>query len=166
MIHDLDLLLSLVKRPVTAIGAVGVPVLTPNPDIANARIEFAGGAVANITASRISLERMRKIRFFQRSGYISLDLAAGTGQYLRLKPGTTFAPGSPLAAASIEEVVERVALRSDGAEPLRCELDSFVEALLGERPVAVSGKEGRDALAVALEIVHKIEQDVAHRNQT
>jgi hypothetical protein len=109
---------------------------------------------------------MRKIRFFQRSGYISLDLAAGTGQYLRLKPGTTFAPGSPLSAASIEEVVERVPLRSDGAEPLRCELDSFVEALLGHRPVAVSGKEGRDALAVALEIVHKIEQDVAHRNPT
>jgi predicted dehydrogenase len=87
MIHDLDLVLSLMKRPVSALAAVGVPVLTPSVDIANARLEFEGGGVANLTASRISLERMRKIRFFQRSGYISLDLAAGKGEYLRLKPG-------------------------------------------------------------------------------
>jgi predicted dehydrogenase len=77
MIHDLDLVLSLMKKPVSALAAVGVPVLTPSVDIANARLEFEGGGVANLTASRISLERMRKIRFFQRSGYISLDLAAG-----------------------------------------------------------------------------------------
>jgi predicted dehydrogenase len=87
MIHDLDLVLSLMKRPVTAVSAVGVPVLTPSVDIANARLEFEGGGVANLTASRVSLERMRKIRFFQRSGYISLDLAAGRGEYLRLRPG-------------------------------------------------------------------------------
>jgi predicted dehydrogenase len=87
MIHDLDLVLSLMKRPVRSLAAVGVPVLTHSIDIANARLEFEGGGVANLTASRVSLERMRKIRFFQRSGYISLDLAAGKGEYLRLKPG-------------------------------------------------------------------------------
>jgi predicted dehydrogenase len=87
MIHDLDLVLSLMKRPVRSLAAVGVPVLTPSVDIANARLEFDGGGVANLTASRVSAERMRKIRFFQRSGYISLDLAAGRGEFLRLKPG-------------------------------------------------------------------------------
>ena len=75
MIHDIDLVLGLVGRSVTELGAVGVGVLTPSVDIANARLVFEGGAVANITASRVSMERMRKIRFFQRSGYISLDLA-------------------------------------------------------------------------------------------
>ena len=86
MIHDIDLA-SLAGREVEAVDAVGVPVLTPSVDIANARIRFAGGAVANITASRVSKERMRKIRFFQRSGYISLDLATGTGEFLRMRPG-------------------------------------------------------------------------------
>jgi hypothetical protein len=76
-------------RPVESIAAVGVPVMTSSPTIANARIEFEGGGVANLTASRVSLERMRKIRFFQRSGYISLDLAAGTGEFLRLRPGVS-----------------------------------------------------------------------------
>src|SRR5690606_8214876 len=84
MIHDLDLVLSLVRRPVRSLAAVGVPVLTPSPDIANARLEVEGGAVANMTASRVSVERRRKIRYFQRSGYISLDLATGDGEFLRL----------------------------------------------------------------------------------
>ncbi|HEU0076878.1 MAG TPA: Gfo/Idh/MocA family oxidoreductase, partial [Longimicrobiaceae bacterium] len=87
MIHDIDLVLSLVGTEVSSVRAVGVPILTPSVDIANARLEFADGAVANITASRVSMERTRKIRFFQNSGYISLDLAAGTGEFLRLKKG-------------------------------------------------------------------------------
>ncbi|MGH7556166.1 MAG: Gfo/Idh/MocA family protein [Longimicrobiales bacterium] len=161
MIHDLDLVLSLMRRPVVSVAAVGVPVLTPSPDIANARLEFEGGGVANLTASRVSVERMRKIRFFQRSGYISLDLAAGTGEYLRLRPGLSFAPGRPLGATRLEEIIERVPFRADGVEPLRCELDSFVAAVRGEGPVAVSGDEGRSALAVALEIVERIHVHVA-----
>ena len=123
MIHDLDLVLSLMHRNVTTVAAVGVPVLTPSPDIANARLEFEGGGVANLTASRVSLERMRKIRFFQRSGYISLDLAGGTGEYLR--GGALMEPGKPLPAAKLEDIIERVALRGDGKEPLRAELESF-----------------------------------------
>lgn len=162
MIHDLDLVLSLASRPVISIGAVGVPVLTTSPDIANARLEFEGGGVANLTASRVSLERMRKVRFFQRSGYISLDLANGVGEFLRLREGAHFEPGVPLQGHSLEDVVERVPLVGDGREPLRCELESFVDAVLGRAPVAVSGQDGRRALAVALEIVERIEHHVAH----
>jgi len=164
MIHDLDLVLSLMRRAVTGVAAVGVPVLTPSPDIANARLEFEGGGVANLTASRVSLERMRKIRFFQRSGYISLDLAAGTGEYLRLRGGLPFEPGVPLPAGRLEDIVERVALRGDGQEPLRVELERFVAAVRRRAPVSVTGQDGRRALAVALEIVKRIETNVAHRS--
>jgi predicted dehydrogenase len=162
MIHDLDLVLSLIGRPVSRVAAVGVPVLTTSPDIANARLEFEGGAVANLTASRVSLERMRKIRFFQRSGYISLDLAGGTGEFLRLRPGLAFEPGMPLAGGRLQDVIERIPLVSDGLEPLRCELESFVAAALGEGTVRVSGVAGRQALAVALEIVERISEHVSH----
>ncbi len=161
MIHDLDLLLSLMARPVTRISAAGVPVLTGRPDIANARLEFEGGMVANLTASRVSQERVRKFRFFQRSGYISLDLAAGTGEFLRLRPGLSFEPGSPLPAERLEEIIERVPLTGDRAEPLRVELERFVAAVAGGSPVPVDGREGRRALAVALEIVNRIEEHVA-----
>jgi predicted dehydrogenase len=156
MIHDLDLVLSLVHRTVISIAAMGVAVLTTSPDIANARLEFAGGGVANLTASRISLERMRKIRFFQRSGYISLDLASGQGEFLRLRGGMQLLPGVPFSAESIAQIVERIPLRSDGAEPLRCELESFVAAVQGRVPVVVTGEDGRRALAVALDIVDRI----------
>jgi predicted dehydrogenase len=168
MIHDLDLVMSLMHRPVVSIAAVGVPVLTSSPDIANARLEFEGGGVANLTASRVSLDRMRKIRFFQRSGYISLDLAAGTGEFLRLRPGVSLeqrlamlGENRPLDFKTLMDVVERIPLRSDGTEPLRAELDSFVAATQGQEPVAVTGREGRDALAVALDINRRIEAYVA-----
>lgn len=163
MIHDVDLVLSLMKRPVMAIGAVGVPVLTTSPDIANARLEFEGGGVANLTASRVSIERMRKIRIFQRSGYISIDLANGLGSFLRVKAGMQWEPGTPFPAERLDEIIERIPLQGDGKEPLRAELESFVAALRGEANVVVSGQEGRDALAVALEIIRKIETYVAAR---
>lgn len=173
MIHDLDLVLTLMKRPVVGLGAVGVPVLTASPDIANARLEFEGGGVANLTASRVSLERLRKIRFFQRSGYISLDLAAGTGSFLRLKPGVSWdarlaiANGDqPLDAASLFSLVENISLKGDGVEPLRAELESFVAAALGREAVAVTGQAARDALAVALDITARIERYVSDRQAT
>lgn len=166
MIHDLDLVLSLMKRPVTSMGAVGVPVLTASTDIANARLEFEGGGVANLTASRVSLERMRKIRFFQPSGYISLDLANGTGSFLRVKEGIRWEPGMPFPAERLEDVIESVPLQGDGREPLRAELESFIARLRGEESVAVTGREGRDALAVALEIVRRIESHVPTRAST
>jgi predicted dehydrogenase len=165
MIHDLDLVLGLAKRPVVGLAAAGIPVLTPLPDIANARLEFEGGAVANLTASRVSMERLRKFRFFQPSGYLSLDLAAGTGEFLRLKEGVELTPGGHIDAASLLSVVERIELEGDGAEPLRSELESFINAIRHEAPVVVSGEDGRDALGVALEIVDRIERHVADTNQ-
>jgi predicted dehydrogenase len=163
MIHDLDLVLSLMKRPVVGMGAVGVPVLTTSTDIANARLEFEGGGVANLTASRVSLERMRKIRFFQPSGYISLDLANGTGSFLRVKEGIRWEPGAPFPAERLDQIIERISLQGDGREPLRAELESFIATLRGEEAVSVTGQEGRDALAVALDIVRRIESYVAAR---
>lgn len=160
MIHDIDLVLSLVGSEVSSVRAVGVPILTPSVDIANARLEFADGAVANITASRVSMERTRKIRFFQSSGYISLDLAAGTGEFLRLKKGARI-PEGEVGPAALLGLVDRVELRGDGAEPLRAELEAWVRAVRGEAPLVVSGRDGRQALGVALDIMGRIEHDVS-----
>jgi predicted dehydrogenase len=156
MIHDIDLLLGLVGRPVESVDAVGVGVLTGNVDIANARLVFEGGAVANITASRVSMERMRKIRFFQRSGYVSLDLARGTGEFLRLRKGATL-PEGDISLLSLMNVVERIELKGDGTDALTGELQAWIAAVRGEGPLVVSGRDGRDALAVALRIMEKIE---------
>ncbi len=164
MIHDVDLVGSLVGRPVVDIAASGVPVLTPNVDIANARLTFEGGAVANLTASRVSVERMRKIRLFQPSGYLSLNLAEGTGEFLRLKKGIPALTGDgPIPAPPAEGLaglVERIELRGDGAEPLRKELESFRDAVRGDRPPAVSGRAGREALALTLSIEARIRDHV------
>lgn len=157
MIHDIDLLLTLVGSAVRDISAVGVPVLTPMLDIANARVTFTSGAVANITSSRISRARKRKIRIFQQSGYLSLDLGAGTGEFFRLRPDI-----DPLAVRTgpvdITAFVDRIPLEAPEGEPLRLELESFIAALRGEGTVVVTGEEGRLALGVALRIVKEIER--------
>jgi predicted dehydrogenase len=148
---------TLVGSQVSDVSAVGVPVLTPFVDIANARVGFASGAVANITSSRVSRERMRKVRIFQQSGYISLDLAAGDGEFYRLRGDVdlvALAKG-PLA---LEAFVERIPLEAPQGEPLRLEFESFVAAIRGEQQVVVSGADGREALAVALRIVGEIER--------
>ena len=169
MIHDVDLVMSLVGTPLEELAASGVPVLTPNVDIANARLSFRGGAVANLTASRVSLERMRKLRIFQRSGYISLDLAAGTGSFLRLKgelPGPGSLPSEGLSVQDLAEIVERVPLAGDGVEPLVRELENFRDAVGGKAPPAVTGAEGRSALAVSLAIQERIEGHVVDTGST
>jgi predicted dehydrogenase len=157
MIHDIDLVCTLVGAGVREVAATGVPVLTPFVDIANARLTFASGAVANITSSRVSRERMRKVRIFQKSGYLSLDLGAGTGEFLRLRGELDLAElaKSPLQLAAF---VERIPLEAPEGEPLRLEFESFVAAVRGEAPVVVTGEAGREALAVALRIVHEIER--------
>jgi predicted dehydrogenase len=137
-----------------------VPVLTPLPDLANARIGFESGAVANITASRVSRERMRKLRIFQKSGYLSLDLAAGTGEFYRMRQGLDLAAiiqNAP-ATPALESLVERISLEAPEGEPLRLELEAFVKAVAGEAPIPVTGADGREALAVALTIVKDIER--------
>lgn len=164
MIHDVDLVMRLVGKPIVEIAAVGVPVLSGNVDIANARLTFEGGAVANLTASRVSVERMRKLRIFQRSGYVSLDLANGSGEFLRLRdslPGLSPAGvATGIRAENLGEIVERVPLVGDDREPLGRELESFRDAVGGLRAPAVSGQEGRDALAVTLTIQERIEAHV------
>ncbi|MGQ0639413.1 MAG: Gfo/Idh/MocA family protein [Gemmatimonadaceae bacterium] len=159
MIHDIDLILTLVGGHVADLAAVGVPVLSPFIDIANARLTFASGAVANITASRVSRERTRKLRIFQPSGYLSLDLASGDGEFYRMRKGVDL---SALARAPIalEAFVDRIALSAPEAEPLRLEFESFAAAVRGEAPVVVSGQDGREALNVALRIVREIERSL------
>jgi predicted dehydrogenase len=153
-----------VRRPTTTVAATGVPVLTPSPDIANARLEFEGGCVANLTASRVSMDRMRKVRFFQQSGYLSLDLAAGRGEFLRLRDGIELEPGGYVGKGSLLDLVERLELVGDGREPLRVELEAFTAAVRGEAPVKVTGEDGRRALGTALEIVDRIERHVTATN--
>ncbi len=159
MIHDIDLVHTLVGGKASSVAAVGVPVLTPFVDIANARLTFDSGAVANITASRVSRERMRKIRIFQQSGYLSLDLAAGSGEFYRMRNDVDVASlvSAPLA---LEQFVERIPLEAEEGEPLRLEFESFIAAVRGDAPVAVSGEAGREALAVALQIVRDIERSL------
>jgi len=140
MIHDLEIVLHLVKSPIASIDAVGVPVLTAREDIANARIRFQSGCVANITASRISPEKMRKIRVFQGDAYLSLDYQAQEGKMYR-REGMAIIP-------------EDVVIEKD--EPLKLELASFIDCVAkGERP-KVSGAEAAAALEVAIEITRLI----------
>ena len=156
MIHDIDLVHTLVGGRAGAVTAVGVPVLTPFVDIANARLTFDSGAVANITASRVSRERMRKLRIFQQSGYLSLDLGAGNGEFFRLR-GDVDVASLATAPLVLEQFVERIQLEADEGDALRLEFESFLAAVRGEAPVPVTGQEGREALAVALRIVAEIE---------
>ena len=113
--------------------------------------------MANITASRVSRDRMRKLRIFQQSGYLSLDLAQGDGEFYRIREGIDLATLAR-SPQSLEAFVERVPLTAPEGEPLRLEFQSFLDAVRGRSPVSVTGKDGRDALAVALRIVGEIER--------
>ncbi|MBC8085757.1 MAG: Gfo/Idh/MocA family oxidoreductase [Phycisphaerae bacterium] len=159
MIHDIDLVCSLVNSPVNDVSAAGIPVLTPQVDIANARLTFASGAVANVTASRVSRERIRKLRIFQRSGYLSLDLAAGQGEFFRLR-GDFDPMALARAPRTVDDFVERIALEAPEAEPLVMELSQFLGAVAGQHPVTVDGVQGREALSVALRIVSEIDRSL------
>ena len=152
MIHDLDLILELVRSEVAEVRATGVPILTPHVDIANARVEFANGAVAVITASRVSRERTRKLRVFQPTGYFSLDLAQGIGHFYRLKSGW-----QELGAKQVEDIVEHIKLEAPEAEPLKLELESFLRAVRGEGEVVVTGAAGLQALVLAYRVADAIE---------
>jgi predicted dehydrogenase len=152
MIHDLDLVLELVRSEVGEVRATGVPILTPHVDIANARVEFTNGACAIITASRVSRERTRKLRIFQPTGYFSLDLAQGDGHFYRLKSGW-----QGFGATRIEEIVEHVRLDAPEAEPLKLELESFLRAVRGDGDVVVTGAAGVQALALAYRVADAIE---------
>ena len=156
MIHDLDLLLAVVGSEVASVEAVGVNVLTPRVDIANARLRFASGCIANVTASRISRERVRKARFFQHDSYVSIDYAAQEVEAYRLVPhpsttargGLSRVEGRNGGRPTIQG--GRVEVVND--EPLRRELADFVEAVRAGRQPVVTGRDGRAALALATRV--------------
>jgi predicted dehydrogenase len=145
MIHDLDVILVLAGSDVTGIEAVGVPVLTPRIDIANARLRFASGCIANVTASRISRERVRKLRFFQPDQYLSIDCAARELEVYRIQRRFGGFP-----------TIEGGKVPVDTEEPLARELKDFVEAARTHRPPLVTADEGRRALALAERISERI----------
>ena len=141
MIHDLDIILSVDGSEVTTVEAVGINVLTPKVDIANARLKFASGCVANITASRISREPVRKVRFFQKNSYVSIDYAAKEIEAWRVTPQPEGRPkieGGPVAVPA--------------GEPLGSELADFIAAVREKRSPTVSGLDGRRALALATRV--------------
>ncbi len=143
MIHDIDLLLWLVRSPVRRVEAVGVRVLTPYEDIANARVTFRNGAVANLTASRISKEGMRKFRIFQPDSYVSMDLLGLSVDLFRHEHGQ----------------IQHEQLALSGEEPLKAELAGFLDAIRHRTPPPVSGREAREALALALKITSLIKKN-------
>ena len=162
MIHDIDIILSLVKSKVKDIKANGVPVVSDNVDIANARIEFENGAVANVTASRISQKKMRKMRIFQRDCYIALDFITGISDVYRLLPIEKDFDQSYISFGEIgigEKKKRLVYSQPEHREinALKYELQLFVEAVLGEKDLVVSGEDGLRALKVAERILKQIE---------
>ena len=145
MIHDLDVLLTVVQSEVTSIEAVGVSVLSERVDIANARLRFASGCIANITASRISREQIRKVRFFQAGAYLSIDYAAQEVDAWRLVKSGQAPPSIEGGQMNIEK-----------EEPLRLELLDFVSAVRHHRAPEVTGEDGRRALALAQRITDQM----------
>jgi predicted dehydrogenase len=152
MIHDLDLILHLAGgAEALDVRANGAAVLSPLLDVAHARVEFASGLVASVTASRIAQERVRRLRVYQEEGYLALDLATGRGEFLRLRNG--WIPGD---AAGLTDVAERIVLEAPASDALRLELASFLHAVRGEREAVVTGREGRAALQLALQVTEAI----------
>jgi len=152
MIHDLDIVLSFVKSPVEEVRAVGLPILSGKTDIANVRIEFASGCVANFTASRVSTERIRKLRFFQPRQYISIDY--GRQDVVAFTVGDS----SPQATPSVNPQIGMLKPSVTSEEPLRAELRAFLDAVRRRSTPVVTLEDGRRALALALNIVTDIHQ--------
>ncbi len=152
MIHDLDLVLWMVDSQVSDVRAVGLPVLSGKVDIANARVEFQNGTVANLTASRVSTEKVRKFRYFQPHEYVSIDFTRRDALVVSVDQD-----GTP----------PRIGFRrleTEPREPLRAELEAFVESVRTRRPPLVGGREGREALALAERVMNCIEQHAALLN--
>ena len=170
MIHDLDVVLSLVKSKLAKVDAVGIPVLSSSEDIANARLKFANGCVANITASRVSAERMRKIRILGRTGhgaaYISLDYMNQVGELYRVASEDAQESGllKKLLAGKHASIVSEFAGRKivreplpiERDEPLKLELQHFLDSVSQHRDPLVTGEAARQALEVAMEITQQV----------
>jgi len=158
MIHDLDIVLSLVESPVHSLQAVGLPVLSRKVDIANVRVEFASGCVANFTASRVSTERVRKLRFFQPHQYVSIDYARQDLLFIDLKSQDQKFQNQPTDPAAILSGLAVSKPIVTPGEPLRLEIESFLESVRTRHQPAVTGEQGRAALALALDINAAIQE--------
>lgn len=152
MIHDIDILLSLVRHPIVNVNSVGLPVLSEEVDIANARLQFANGCVANVTASRVSRETLRKIRIFQQDAYIAIDYQNRSIAIYRRQPGANLIPGLP------DIVVEERSFAQ--GDPLRDEIEAFIAAVRNGTPPVVSGEDGKCALEVAMQISSRLWHEV------
>ncbi len=175
MIHDLDIVLTMANSPVREVRAVGLPILSPKVDIANVRVEFESGCVANFTASRVSTERVRKLRFFQPRSYVSIDYARQDLLVIRLDPSITPEIAAAIASGRVDPAImaQLAAVNPSGVaalaaspnpglsflkpsvtpgEPLRLEIQSFLESVRTRREPLVTARQGRNALALALEI--------------
>lgn len=164
MIHDIDIVLSLVKSPVINISASGVAVVSDTPDIANARIEFENGCVANLTASRISMKQMRKVRLFQKDAYIGLDFLEKTAQVLRMyeQDGSPVPPnGFELETPSGTKVITMDMPPAEPVNAIKEELRAFAASIGEGKPPVVSLQEGYEALRVAWAIMGQIDGRMA-----
>ena len=162
MIHDIDLALATVRSEIRSVEATGVPILSSNVDIANARILFENGAVANLTASRVSREKIRKIRFFARDSYISVDCLAGKAELYRKGLETRHGGEEwQWEESQIAPGIVRRTIAVSGQEPLRLELEHFVRCVThGQRP-AVDGMAGLKAMEAAFKVSQKIREGIA-----
>lgn len=148
MIHDLDMVNWFVDDEIAEIHAVGIPILTDKVDASNVRLEFKNGAVANITASRVGTEKIRKMRFYQQNAYVAVDYVTKYAALTSLAPGAE----NPLFGIKINR------LEINDVEPLRAEIETFVESILENKTPFVSGADGRQALALALKVLEKIDE--------
>lgn len=165
MIHDIDIILSLIQSNVSKIDASGVSVVSDTIDIANARIEFENGAVANVTASRISQKKMRKMRLFQKDAYVSLDFNSGVSEVFRLIDSEVSIDSAHINFGEMGIGSKKKKIIYEQPEvleinALKYELDLFIDSILKNTQPAVSGSDGLKALRVADEIISKIEQSL------
>jgi len=162
MIHDIDLILDFVHSPVTEIRASGVGILTPSIDIANARIEFANGAIANVTSSRVSMKQERKIRFFQRDSYISMDFVAKQVRVMKKSANIMqFLPQLLMGSTDIKPEqlvdVQAIDVSDSPKDALTMELESFIDCIVNDKKPIVDGAAGTRALDIALKIIGQIQ---------
>lgn len=171
MIHDIDIILSFVRSRVAELDAVGVPVVSDQEDIANARLRFENGCVANVTASRISQKRMRKMRIFQENTYISIDFLQAHTEIYRLQSvadgdreedNTTMIIFGETGAIPRRKRIVYERLTTTEEEPLKLELESFIDSVRWTNEPKVTGEEGKEALRVAVEVLDKIKEN-SHR---
>ena len=156
MIHDLDTILSIVKSPVKKVHASGVSVISATPDIANARIEFENGCVANLTASRISLKNMRKTRFFQKDAYVSVDFLAKNVEIVKMKIPSAQPEEFALILENAEGEKKQIYFENPTIESnnaIQDELESFADSIENEQAVQVSLEDGKKALELAYQII-------------